>query len=149
MPTSPADAELVTAFLAGDESAFEEIFRRYAPLTFGVAFRMLGDRTSADEVVGNVFAHATSRLGGLRDPAKLRPWLLAVTASEARHLLRSAIRERRRRERAVALREPAVVDTPGDEAAYAAEVLALIRSSLAPDDQVEVSFSELVVRRRR
>src|SRR5579863_3124446 len=103
MPPPQSDAELVLAFVSGNEFAFNEIFRRYGSLVFAASFRSLGDQTQAEEIVANVFSHAATRLHTLRDPAKLRAWLLAITSSEVNHLLRSVIRERHRRERAASM----------------------------------------------
>ena len=140
MPDTPPDAELVAMFLGGNERSFEDIYRRYAPLVFAVAMRSLGDASQAEEVVSGVFGHASLRLGGLREPTKLRAWLLAVTASEVSHLLRSVIRERRRRDRVATLRVLDAVNPNDDEAEYAKGVFDLARRSLSEDDQVLLGF---------
>jgi RNA polymerase sigma-70 factor (ECF subfamily) len=52
-----------------------------------------GDETIADDAVAAAWSIAWRKLGSLRDPARLRPWLVSVAVNEARQLLRS----RRRR----------------------------------------------------
>jgi RNA polymerase sigma factor (sigma-70 family) len=150
MPDLDDDVGLVHAFLQGDEVAFTDIYRRYAPLVFAVALRSLGDRDQAEEVVASTFAHAAQRLGSLREPSKLRSWLLAVARAEVNHLLRSIVRERRRRDRVATVRPIEVDEANTAEISYARDVLAIAREGLSADDQVllglvlsEVSGREL------
>ena len=135
MPHLDDDGDLVRAYLQGDEGAFTDIYRRHAPLIFAVAVRSLGDRDQAEEVVASTFAHAAQRLGMLREPSKLRSWLLAVARAEVSHLIRSIVRERRRYERLVTVR-PIEGDEPDTaESSYARDVLAIARAGLSTDDQ--------------
>jgi len=53
-----------------------------------VAFVACGDRELAEDAVQSAWLVAWRRLRSLRDPEGVRPWLLAVTANEARQLLR-------------------------------------------------------------
>ena len=49
------DGVLVARVAAGDEEALAEVFERYAPLVYGLARRVTGDTTIAEEIVQDVF----------------------------------------------------------------------------------------------
>lgn len=72
------DDELVAAALDGDRSAFGAIYDRYAGTVFGVCSQMLSNRDDAEDVTADVFLVAAERLGQLRDPSRLRYWLLSI-----------------------------------------------------------------------
>ena len=75
---SAEDAELVRRFCAGDQQALAEIYDRYASRVFTMCAHMLADRSAAEDVCGDVFLVAVERLGQLRDPSRLKPWLFAI-----------------------------------------------------------------------
>jgi RNA polymerase sigma-70 factor (ECF subfamily) len=54
--TRPSDGELIERIGAGDPSAFEELYRRYARPIFALAQRRLGDRGRAEDAVQEAFA---------------------------------------------------------------------------------------------
>ena len=76
------DAELVAAHLAGDSIGLAGIYDRYADPLYDTAAYMLHDRDEAADVVQDVFVKAAEKLGQLRDPDKLKPWLFAVLRHE-------------------------------------------------------------------
>src|SRR5690349_17159268 len=86
------DEELVTAVLAGDQQAFAEMYDRYARRIHDFCFSMLRDREEAADLMQDTFLTAAERLGQLRDPSRLRPWLYAIARSHALHRLRSRAR---------------------------------------------------------
>lgn len=72
------DDELVAAALDGDRAAFGAIYDRYVGTIFGVCSQMLSSRDDAEDVTADVFLVAAERLGQLRDPTRLRYWLLSI-----------------------------------------------------------------------
>jgi RNA polymerase sigma-70 factor, ECF subfamily len=86
-------ANAVAQATAGDEAAFARIVRAHHADMTRVCFVICGDLDLADEAVGAAWSIAWRKLGSLRDPDRLRPWLVSVAANEARQLLR---RQRRR-----------------------------------------------------
>jgi RNA polymerase sigma factor (sigma-70 family) len=93
---SPMDdslANAVTLATAGDEAAFARIVRAHHADMTRVCFVICGDLDLADEAVGAAWAIAWRHLATLRDPDRLRAWLVSVAANEARQLMR---RQRRR-----------------------------------------------------
>ena len=73
-----SDADLVAAALDGDRGAFGAIYDRYASTVFSVCSQMLANRDDAEDVTADVFLVAAERLGQLRDPSRLRYWLLSI-----------------------------------------------------------------------
>jgi RNA polymerase sigma-70 factor (ECF subfamily) len=88
------DGVLVSQTLSGDESAFRLLYQRHAPYLAGVACRLMGDTLELDDVVQETFLVALARLGRLRDPTRIRRWLITVAARIARRKLMA--RKRRR-----------------------------------------------------
>jgi RNA polymerase sigma factor (sigma-70 family) len=86
-------ASAVAQATAGDEAAFARIVRAHHGDMTRVCFVICGDLDLADEAVGAAWPIVWRKLGSLRDPDRLRPWLVSVAANEARLLLR---RQRRR-----------------------------------------------------
>jgi RNA polymerase sigma factor (sigma-70 family) len=89
-----SDAALVAACLAADESAWNELVDRFARYVFAIttqAFRLGAD--DAEDVFQEVFARIYDRLGTLRDPDALRPWIAQLTRRECIDRLRANTRE--------------------------------------------------------
>src|SRR3954447_753207 len=95
LPTQVDDslASAVAQATAGDEVAFARIVRAHHTDMTRVCFVICGDVDLADEAVGAAWPIVWRKLGSLRDPNRLQPWLVSVAANEARQLLR---RQRRR-----------------------------------------------------
>jgi RNA polymerase sigma-70 factor (ECF subfamily) len=73
---------------AGDEAAFAQLVARYHADMARVAFVVCGDPGLAEDAVQSAWLVAWRKLRSLRDPDRVRPWLLSVTANEARQLVR-------------------------------------------------------------
>ena len=73
---------MVAAIVAGDPKGIAEAYDRYAAPLYTYCSFMLPGPGDAAAAVRDTFLIATVRLEGLRDPGKLRSWLLAVARSE-------------------------------------------------------------------
>jgi len=80
---------LIASVAAGDELAFASIVRLHHEDMRRVCAVVAGDDGIAEEAVAAAWSIAWRKLGGLRDPARLRPWLVSVAVNEARQLLRA------------------------------------------------------------
>lgn len=83
------DREIVAAIVAGDLAGLAEAYDEYAESLYGYCRWMLHEPADADDAVQDTFGIAAGRLGGLRDPRKLRPWLYAVARNECHRRLRA------------------------------------------------------------
>lgn len=86
---------VITAAAAGDEVAFGRIVADHHEDMRRVCAFVTGDEVIADDAVQAAWAIAWQRLGSLREPERLKPWLMRVAINEAKHLAR---RSRRRGE---------------------------------------------------
>ena len=86
------DGALVAAVLGGDRERFAELVERHGAPVWAAVSRFLGDEGEAQEVFQETWLRALERLASLKDPGRLRSWLLSI----ALNLCRS--RGRRRRE---------------------------------------------------
>ncbi len=86
-------AALIERAATGDQAAFARIVQAHHDDMTRVCFLICGDLDLADEAVQAGWTIAWRKLATLRDPERLRPWLVSVAANEARQLLR---RSRRR-----------------------------------------------------
>ncbi len=84
---SAAVASTVERAIAGDEAAFARIVGAYHLDLVRVAYVVCGDAALAEDAAQAAWWIAWRKLGSLRDPDRLRPWLVAVAANEARKLV--------------------------------------------------------------
>lgn len=94
------DARLVRGVVRRDQQALNEIYAAHADACFGLARRVLADRTLAEEIVQEVFVrlwNAPDRFDA--DRGSLRAYLLAQIHGRSVDLLRAETSRRNREER--------------------------------------------------
>jgi RNA polymerase sigma-70 factor, ECF subfamily len=109
------DDALLAAIQARDDEALAAFYDRYGRLAFGLAYRMLGERGAAEDVVQESFLNVWRRAAGFeRGRGSARSWLMSIVHNLA------VDRRRGRQRRAwtdVALDEvDAVLETDADDA---------------------------------
>jgi RNA polymerase sigma-70 factor, ECF subfamily len=96
--TSVAATESMTAVLqqavAGDEVAFAHIVAAHHGDMLRVAYGICGEQGLAQDAVQAAWLIAWRKLRTVRQPDRLRSWLVAVAANEARHIVRRRGRRR-------------------------------------------------------
>jgi RNA polymerase sigma factor (sigma-70 family) len=124
-------ASAVESAVAGDEVAFARIVSTYHGDLVRVAYVVAGDGQLAEDAAQAAWSIAWRKLGSLRDPERLRPWLVSVAANEARQLLRS---RHRRQIAEIRVRPP---DDTGSDPSELVERLDLVEAfrHLKPEDR--------------
>lgn len=140
-PALMADEDLLARVEDGDPDAFEVIYDRHSRVAFSLAYRLLGDRHSAEDLVQDAFlsawrnAHAYSPARG-----SVRTWLLSILHNRGIDRLRTSSAMNRRQE---ALEQMELQRPPAPDAAAEGVERAMadtVRRELGtlPQDQVEV-----------
>jgi RNA polymerase sigma-70 factor (ECF subfamily) len=86
------DLDLARQAQAGDESAFEEIVRRYSPRVFSVASRFFRQRSLVEEAAQEVFLKAYTQLGSFEGRGSIEGWLTRIATNTCLNIIRGAKR---------------------------------------------------------
>ena len=73
---------------AGDEVAFARLVDAYHADLVRVAYVVSGDPELARDAAQSAWTIAWRKLGTVRDPERVKGWLISVTANEARQMVR-------------------------------------------------------------
>jgi RNA polymerase sigma factor (sigma-70 family) len=136
------DREIVAAIMAGRADGLAAAYDRYARALHAYCCSVLGDQADAADAVQDTYIIAAARVGGLRDPNRLRPWLYAVARNECRRRLRD-------RGSSAGLDEAGEMPDDGPEVgldAEQAELRALVWSALSGLNPGEREIIELNLR---
>ena len=90
-PQEPTLGEVVLSAQAGDERAFDELYRRFARTVHGIALARVGVQ-DAEDLTQEVFLVVHRGLARLRDPGSLASWICKVARNQATDWLRRAQR---------------------------------------------------------
>jgi RNA polymerase sigma factor (sigma-70 family) len=88
------DGDLVRRCLGGESAAWDELVLRYSRYVYAIAtqgYRLHGP--DAEDAFQEVFLRIYDRLGSLRDPEALRPWIAQLTRRVCLDRLAAAGRE--------------------------------------------------------
>jgi len=77
-------ADAVEKFLAGDERAFNRIVRQWETKVFNLAWRFLGNREDAQDVMQETFLSVFRSIHHLRDPGSFSTWLYRIALNHCR-----------------------------------------------------------------
>jgi RNA polymerase sigma-70 factor (ECF subfamily) len=92
-----ADEDLMQLVRQGDDRAFKVVYDRHATAAYSLAYRMMGQRTAAEDVVQEAFL-SLWRSGARYDRARgsVRTWVLGIVHNRAIDALRrSTVRDRK------------------------------------------------------
>lgn len=88
------DAELIAAWLAGDESAATELVRRHARALARFLAGAGAPEADLDDLVQEAFIRAFRALGSFRGQCQFRTWLLTIGGNALKDLGRRVARRR-------------------------------------------------------
>ena len=107
MPTrGQAGSTSVASASSSDETAFAGLVAAHQSEILRICYLILGDRALAEDAAQSTWITAWRKLHQVRDERKVRSWLLAVAANEARQTAR------RRRVAWLPIRDTHVVPAP-------------------------------------
>ena len=108
--------------MSGDRGAFDELYRRYSPPAYGLAYRLTGQQILAQDVVHDAFL-ALWRAPEAFDPARgaFRSFFLSLVHHRAVDTIRREERLRKRQDRASNL-EPVVDEDVAEDVVDAADI---------------------------
>jgi RNA polymerase sigma-70 factor (ECF subfamily) len=78
------ESEAIARVLAGERDAFHVLLARHDGPLFATLSGILAQPEDAREVLQETWLRAYQNLARLRDPARVRPWLLAIALNLAR-----------------------------------------------------------------
>ena len=88
-PPEATDEALLDAITARDDRAIAALYDRYGGLAFALAYRILGDRGAAEDVVQDAFLSVWRRAGSFQTGrGSVRTWLLSIVHHRAIDRLR-------------------------------------------------------------
>ena len=83
-----SDVELIQQCLAGDQSAFAELVKKYQRPVHALAWRKVGDFHVAEEVTQDTFLQVYKKLATLKDPHRFEGWLYTIASRQCHAWLR-------------------------------------------------------------
>lgn len=136
------DSVLAIRAAAGDHQAFATLYEHHAPAVRALVFAKIGNRAIAEDLLQDVFARAFFAIPDLRDPARVRPWLMAIA--------RNACIEEFRRDRQVSVvaddeLEQLDLAPTAEDTAELNELAALVRGCVANLSRRDATVLTLVV----
>lgn len=135
----------------GDESAFEEIMRRYSPRVFRFASRFFRQRSLVEDAAQEVFLKAFTELGSFEGRGSMEGWLTRITTNTCLNMLRSSKRRPELTVSGLTEDESAWLENQMADAAnerhqsserslVAADLAARVLETLSPDDQLVLTL---------
>lgn len=96
---------------AGHEGAFRGLVAAYGPAVLGLCWRIIGDRSLAEEATQETFLQVWRMAGGY-DPARasIRTWIMTIAHRRAVDVVRREQTQRRKTVSADRLEEPDIAD---------------------------------------
>src|SRR5256714_15549026 len=86
------DAAVVSAFLAGEERAFQELVERYQTRLLNFIYRTIGDREKAENLVQEVFIRVYRHIHRFGRSKKFSTWVYTIASNLAKNELRNRSR---------------------------------------------------------
>jgi RNA polymerase sigma-70 factor (ECF subfamily) len=133
-----ADEEVMHLVQGGDARAFELLYDRHGRAAFSLAYRMVGNRVSAEDITQEAFLSIwRSRLRYDQGRGSVRTWVLGIVHNRAIDGLRRSIVHDRRRETLEGVEERYEASERTDVEAARREEARSVRSALStlPEDQ--------------
>ncbi len=91
-----ADEELIALVVEGDAGAFAVLYDRHARVAYSLAYRMMGEKQAAEDLVQDALLKAWRGAGSYRaERGSVRTWILSIVHNRGIDQLRSLASRRR------------------------------------------------------
>ncbi len=95
-----ADEELISLAQAGSAEAFPALYDRHSRSAYSLAYRMMGEKQSAEDLVQEVFLRVWRNSASYRtERGSVRTWVLSIVHNRGVDQLRSTASRRRTQDR--------------------------------------------------
>ncbi|AHY46894.1 sigma70-ECF: RNA polymerase sigma factor, sigma-70 family [Rubrobacter radiotolerans] len=94
------DEELISCLEDSDPQAFEVLYDRHGRVAYSLAYRIMGEKQAAEDLVQEAFLKVWRSSGGYRsERGSVRTWILSIVHHRGIDLLRATASRKRTRER--------------------------------------------------
>jgi RNA polymerase sigma-70 factor, ECF subfamily len=95
-----ADEDLISLADGGNTQAFAALYDRHARVAYSLAYRMMGERQAAEDLVQEAFLKVWRAAGSYRvEKATVRTWILSILNNRGIDEIRSTASRRRTQDR--------------------------------------------------
>ena len=99
-----ADEDLISLVGGGDSAAFAALYDRHGRAAYSLAYRMMGERQTAEDLVQEAFLAVWRRIGSYRaERGSVRTWMLSIVHNRGIDQLRSISSRRRTQDKVEAV----------------------------------------------
>ena len=99
-----ADEDLISLAGGGDSAAFAALYDRHGRAAYSLAYRMMGERQTAEDLVQEAFLAVWRRIGSYRaEKGSVRTWMLSIVHNRGIDQLRSISSRRRTQDKVEAV----------------------------------------------
>lgn len=101
VPREPAreDEELLSMVVGGDAAAFAALYDRHGRVAYSLAYRMMGERQAAEDLVQEAFLRVWRAADTyLAERGSVKTWILSIVRNRGVDELRAGTRRRRARQ---------------------------------------------------
>lgn len=124
--------QLIAQIAAGEQEALAQFYDQTNRLAFGLILRILGDRSSAEEVLLDVYTQVWRQAGNYkRERGTALAWLTTIARTRALDRLRSGRQEMQRRESLDTVEEMRSLAANPEDQTASSEQQWLVRRALA------------------
>lgn len=116
--TQDEETKLITLSKGGDQQAFYQLYEMHHKKVYGLCWRMLADKDSAEDVCQEVFVQVWQKIGNFQGNSKFSTWLHSVTSN----IVLSHLRKHKNWLQRVFSIEEQVVEEVGEEMAEISEL---------------------------
>jgi RNA polymerase sigma-70 factor (ECF subfamily) len=87
-----SEKELIIGCLRNDVVAQEQLYKRFAPVMYGICLRYVRNRAEADDIMQEAFIKVFENLGNFRDDGSFEGWIKRIIVNTALNHYKSSLK---------------------------------------------------------